>query len=643
MPPWGPDKITDDGREQLRALGFNLKRLTPVGRRGASRRLDSPPHDHRDRTSSCAQARACCSRTRPSGSARATGSASSAATAPARPRSPRCSPASREPAAGHGHPLGRRRLPAAGPAHRRPRRARPRPHPVRARARRDRAPDARRPSSGWRRHRRRRPRQGDAALRPAGGRVHRRRAATPPSPRPPRSRPASACPSGCSASRSARSPAASGAASSSPGSCSAAPRPCCSTSRPTTSTPTRSCWLREFLHALQGRPGRDQPRRRAARGDRQPGLRTSTPTAASLDVYNVGWKAYLPSARPTSGAAAASAPTPRSRPTALHDAGRPDARQGHQGHGRPEHGRAAPSGCSAGSRRAAPGRQGRQAALPRARRRAARPRCTATGLSKSYGSLEVFTDVDLAIDRGSRVVVLGLNGAGKTTLLRMLAGVDEPDTGEVEPGHGLRLGYYAQEHETLDPERTVLENMRSAAPDLHRDRGAHGARARSCSPATTSTSRRGVLSGGEKTRLALADARRLRRPTCCCSTSPRTTSTRPAARRCSGRCARYEGAVVLVTHDEGAVDALRARARAPAARRRRGPLERRLPRPGRAGLIRRQPASPPVSVADRRSMRDHGGARRTPAPRSTPGGKPWLNSPRAAESADPSATRSPRI
>ena len=56
---------------------------------------------------------------------------------------------------------------------------------------------------------------------------------------------------------------------------------------------------------------------------------------------------------------------------------------------------------------------------------------TAEGLSKSYGSLEVFTDVDLAIDRGSRVVILGLNGAGKTTLMRLLAGVEEPDTGEV--------------------------------------------------------------------------------------------------------------------------------------------------------------------------------------------------------------------
>src|SRR5690606_24108846 len=87
-------------------------------------------------------------------------------------------------------------------------------------------------------------------------------------------------------------------------------------------------------------------------------------------------------------------------------------------------------------------------------------------LSKSYGSLEVFTDVDLAVDRGTRVVILGLNGAGKTTLLRMLAGGDQPDTGEILPGHGLKIGYYAQEHETLDVDRTVLQNMHSSAPQL---------------------------------------------------------------------------------------------------------------------------------------------------------------------------------
>ena len=74
----------------------------------------------------------------------------------------------------------------------------------------------------------------------------------------------------------------------------------------------------------------------------------------------------------------------------------------------------------------------------------------AKDLTKTYGSLEVFAGVDLAIDRGSRVVVLGLNGAGKTTLLRLLAGVETPDTGKLEPGHGLKIGYFAQEHDTLD-------------------------------------------------------------------------------------------------------------------------------------------------------------------------------------------------
>jgi ATPase subunit of ABC transporter with duplicated ATPase domains len=83
-----------------------------------------------------------------------------------------------------------------------------------------------------------------------------------------------------------------------------------------------------------------------------------------------------------------------------------------------------------------------------------------------YGSLEIFTDVSCVIDKGSRVVILGLNGAGKTTLLRILAGELESDTGKVEHGHGLKIGYYAQEHESLDFERTILENMMSATPDI---------------------------------------------------------------------------------------------------------------------------------------------------------------------------------
>lgn len=179
---------------------------------------------------------------------------------------------------------------------------------------------------------------------------------------------------------------------------------------------------------------------------------------------------------------------------------------------------------------------------------------SAQSLSKSYGSLEIFTDVDLAIDRGSRVVVLGLNGAGKTTLLRMLAGNTAPDTGEVVYGHGAKIGYFAQEHEILDGERTVLENMKSAAPDLDdtRVRTILGSFLFSGDDVEKSA---GVLSGGEKTRLSLA--------TLVASSAnillldEPTNNLDPASRKeILNALKAYKGAIVMVSHDEGAVEAL---------------------------------------------------------------------------------------
>ena len=153
------------------------------------------------------------------------------------------------------------------------------------------------------------------------------------------------------------------------------------------------------------------------------------------------------------------------------------------------------------------------------------------------------------------MVILGLNGAGKTTLLKMLAGVLESDTGAVEPGHGAKLGYYAQEHESLDFERTVLENMISSGQNISEQhaRQVLGSFLFSGDDVQKPVK---VLSGGERTRLALAtlvvgsaNVLLLDEP---------TNNLDPASRdEILGALTEYQGAVILVSHDEGAVRALK--------------------------------------------------------------------------------------
>jgi ATPase subunit of ABC transporter with duplicated ATPase domains len=177
--------------------------------------------------------------------------------------------------------------------------------------------------------------------------------------------------------------------------------------------------------------------------------------------------------------------------------------------------------------------------------RSGRVPLSAFGLAKSFGDNLVFVDVEFAVERGERMLLIGLNGAGKTTLLRILAGVETADLGEVSLGHLATLGYYAQEHEQISPGRTVLEHMREAAalPEqtlrsllglfLLADKVDQDA---------------GTLSGGEKTKLALAMLV-ASRPNVLLLDEPTNNLDPQAKEALLDALTLYEGTIILVSHD----------------------------------------------------------------------------------------------
>jgi ATP-binding cassette subfamily F protein 3 len=125
-------------------------------------------------------------------------------------------------------------------------------------------------------------------------------------------------------------------------------------------------------------------------------------------------------------------------------------------------------------------------------------------VSKSFGDTYLYSHLNLRVQRGDRVAVIGPNGVGKTTLLRIIAAEIVPDEGSVSLGHNVTLNYYAQHHaEQLNPQQTVLHEVHKAAPDatVGQIRDTCGAFLFSGDDVDKAV---GVLSGGEKARVALA-------------------------------------------------------------------------------------------------------------------------------------------
>ena len=132
------------------------------------------------------------------------------------------------------------------------------------------------------------------------------------------------------------------------------------------------------------------------------------------------------------------------------------------------------------------------------------------GVSKSYGTLNVFSGVNLHLERGDRIALVGPNGAGKSTMMRMLSGVEAPDAGVRTEGHQVVMQYFAQDEAVrLDPTLTVYQTLAGDAP-IHMVPNIRNILGGFLFSGDDVDKPVRVLSGGERTRLAVA--RMLLRP-----------------------------------------------------------------------------------------------------------------------------------
>ncbi|MCX7789686.1 MAG: ATP-binding cassette domain-containing protein, partial [Chloroflexaceae bacterium] len=160
----------------------------------------------------------------------------------------------------------------------------------------------------------------------------------------------------------------------------------------------------------------------------------------------------------------------------------------------------------------------------------------------------------LEVHRGERVALLGPNGSGKTTLLRTILGQVRPLRGQARLGHQVQIGYYAQGHDALDWNATVLEELTRASPTLG-EAAARTLLGRFLFSGDDVFKRVGDLSGGERSRVALAQLTLL--PGNLLILDEPTNHLDIGAREAlEGVLKEYPGAILFVSHDRYFIDAL---------------------------------------------------------------------------------------
>ena len=169
-------------------------------------------------------------------------------------------------------------------------------------------------------------------------------------------------------------------------------------------------------------------------------------------------------------------------------------------------------------------------------------------VNKQYGNTEVFNKLNLLVERGQKIGLVGHNGAGKSTLLKMLAGVEKPTGGNIQLGENIVIGYYAQHQlEILNPNETVFNSLKKVAV------GWSETEARTYLGSFMFSGDEiekfvKVLSGGEKARLALA--RMLVSPSHLILLDEPTNHLDMVSRNIVEKSlAEFEGSIVCISHD----------------------------------------------------------------------------------------------
>ncbi len=125
------------------------------------------------------------------------------------------------------------------------------------------------------------------------------------------------------------------------------------------------------------------------------------------------------------------------------------------------------------------------------------------GLSKSFGSRQLFSDIDMDLKRGEHVAVIGDNGTGKTTILKIINGLLDADAGTITLGTNVHIGYYDQEHHVLHMDKTLFDEISDEYPYLNQTE-IRNTLAAFLFTGDDVYKKIGDLSGGERGRLSLA-------------------------------------------------------------------------------------------------------------------------------------------